>query len=468
MLKRLRSPCSSSTSGAGLPPPTLNLFRAPSAPGNDRQEHLTFEDVAAPRLTHYLFRFPAKFHPPVVHSLIRTYTTPGETILDPFCGSGTLLVSAAVEGRHAIGSDIDPVAVFVSRVKTHRFRPSHLRESWESLRELLDGAMRPQEEYERRRFLDIPFEDYERSLTEENLWVPQIPNIFHWFRKYVIIDLARILRCIARAPIPETHRIFFRLIHASIIRNASNADPVPVSGLEVTKHMRRRDAAGRTVNPFALFAKAAARGLTDVAEYWESSTPGVRVTARRADARRPLPRLEEPVDAVITSPPYLQAVDYYRRHQLEMFWLEFTPTHAERLELLPGYIGRARVRKRDPALQRLDEMGPLSADWHRSLQVESPERADAFAHYVLSMQDAFRHVGAVVRADGPLVFVVGDSRSQHGQVPTSELFVEIAGPSFRLESRSWYPVRNRYMSYKRNNGPGITKENVLVFRRLTP
>ena len=80
-------------------------------------QRLEFADIEAPRLTHYLFRFPAKFHPPVAHSLIRSYTSPGQTVFDPFCGSGTLLLAASVEGRNAIGSDVDPVAVFISEVR---------------------------------------------------------------------------------------------------------------------------------------------------------------------------------------------------------------------------------------------------------------------------------------------------------------------------------------------------------------
>ena len=427
--------------------------------------HLDFTAVEAPRLTHYLFRFPAKFHPPVVHSLIRSYTNAGETLLDPFCGSGTLLLAAAVEGRHAIGSDVDPVAVFISRVKTHRLRPGHLRASWAVLHPLLETIARSADEYQQRRFTDITPNQFEVSLSDEQLWTPAIPNLLHWFRRYVIVDLARILSRIDRIDIPETHRSFFRLIFASIIRKASNADPIPVSGLEVTAHMKHLDSAGRLINPVQLFLKATEKGLSAVNTYWEASTPLSQVSVFKADATSLGSRLRKQVDAVITSPPYHNAVDYYRRHQLEMFWLGFTKTQAERLELLPTYVGRSTVRRRDPLLQRQKELGLLSTHWYERIRAVSTGRADAFCHYVLSMKDALNQLAAVVRADGAVIFVLGHSEWNGSKLPTSDLFLEMVGDSFRLESKLWYPVKNRYMSYSRRNGADINEEYVLVFRR---
>ena len=46
------------------------------------------------RLSHYAFRYPAKFHPPVVRELVQRYSKKGQVCCDPFCGSGTRLVEA--------------------------------------------------------------------------------------------------------------------------------------------------------------------------------------------------------------------------------------------------------------------------------------------------------------------------------------------------------------------------------------
>jgi len=60
----------------------------------------------------------------------------------------------------------------------------------------------------------------------ERLWIPQVPNLFHWFRKYVLVDLAHIHATIFESDMPREHKDFFYLMFASIIRATSNADPV--------------------------------------------------------------------------------------------------------------------------------------------------------------------------------------------------------------------------------------------------
>lgn len=69
-------------------------------------------------LTHTFYRYPARFSPEFARLAIRTFSRPGDVVLDPFMGSGTVLVEALVSGRHAIGSDISSLAHFITKVKT--------------------------------------------------------------------------------------------------------------------------------------------------------------------------------------------------------------------------------------------------------------------------------------------------------------------------------------------------------------
>jgi hypothetical protein len=419
----------------------------------------------AHRYTHYLFRYPAKFHPPVARALISAYTEPGDSVLDCFVGSGTLLLEAAVAGRCAIGLDVDPVATFVSRVKTRPLAEAKLRSGWNELRERLARHDRG-EAYD-----DLKWEDIdERTYTKEarGLQIPQIPNLLHWFRRYVVIDLARIkneIQAFAKAP---AERDFFLLCFASIIRGASNADPVPVSGLEVTAHMRRREAEGRVVDPYALFRRGVERSITAMEQYAAAlPVPPPKVAVYRADAVESAKRVKSKgVSAVITSPPYHGAVDYYRRHQLEMFWLEFTRTQSDRLALLDHYIGRVRVPNRDPLLRAKPTPSvPPSLELEDEMRKVNFARANGLRHYQLSMHRVFGELANVLQPNAPAVFVVGHSKWGDSDLNTSDLFAELAKPHFSLEDVLSYEVHNRYMSYERHNGASIDREFVLVLRR---
>jgi len=71
-------------------------------------------------LTHNFYRYPARFSPVFVRSVIEAYSQPGDWIIDPFAGGGTTLVEALALGRNALGIDISSLATFVSEAKTQQ------------------------------------------------------------------------------------------------------------------------------------------------------------------------------------------------------------------------------------------------------------------------------------------------------------------------------------------------------------
>jgi hypothetical protein len=73
---------------------------------------------AAVDLTHGFHTFPARMHPLTARRALALFgDLRGRTVLDPFCGSGTVLVEAHRAGARALGSDLSPLAVLVARAK---------------------------------------------------------------------------------------------------------------------------------------------------------------------------------------------------------------------------------------------------------------------------------------------------------------------------------------------------------------
>src|SRR3954470_6700449 len=103
--------------GDGAPASADALIAALRAPQHDH-------DVAE-SLTHPFHGYPARLHPATARVLVELVAQgagrgalPGAPVVDPFCGSGTVLVEARALGAPAVGVDLNPLAVLVARAKT--------------------------------------------------------------------------------------------------------------------------------------------------------------------------------------------------------------------------------------------------------------------------------------------------------------------------------------------------------------
>ncbi|MBI3739136.1 MAG: site-specific DNA-methyltransferase [Chloroflexi bacterium] len=89
----------------------LNLnWRERDLPERERTKHV-----------HRLHPYLGKFIPQLVEIFLRKYFTPGQTVLDPFSGSGTTLVQANELGVNVVGYDISAFNVLLARAKTKHY-----------------------------------------------------------------------------------------------------------------------------------------------------------------------------------------------------------------------------------------------------------------------------------------------------------------------------------------------------------
>ncbi len=147
---------------------------------------------------HGIHPYPAIMIPQIADKIIKTYSS-GETIYDPFCGSGTTLLEAKLSSRFTkiIGSDINPLACLISKVKTTPIDTKVLKEEY------------------------IEVLNKSKQYKKEELKTPPVYNIDFWFKKDVIYKLNRIKKAIYEIEDSDV-RDFFKIVFSSIIRSVSN------------------------------------------------------------------------------------------------------------------------------------------------------------------------------------------------------------------------------------------------------
>jgi len=125
------------------------------------------DDSSVSGFTHQYYRYPARFSPSFVRSVIEEFTKPGDLILDPFMGGATTLVEAGALGRRAIGSDISGLALFLARVKTRILNEQDIEILTTWVRSLADNLNIHKEG----RFgKNITTADYYRNVNDRQTW----------------------------------------------------------------------------------------------------------------------------------------------------------------------------------------------------------------------------------------------------------------------------------------------------------
>lgn len=363
-------------------------------------------------LTHNFHPYPAKFVPQIPREVIESLSSPGDSVLDPFCGSGTVLVEASLLGRRAIGFDSNPLACLVARVKTYPLNRDQLQHATEVTGELLSKT--------------VGIESYLPDRSDHGTYpVPDFPHLDHWFRKQVISELA-----IAKSHIASVKdvsvRDFLRVGFSSIIVSVSNQES-DTRYAAVTKKPLKKGAVLRLLDQRA-------RDMVHRMEDYRTRCPVPLAEVIELDSTTTFPIPTSSVDLVVTSPPYPNTYDYYLYHKLRMVWLDQDFRRAQSLEL------GSRNKHNDQGLS----MHHFSSGFLRSLS----------------------EIHRVLRSGRHCCIVIGDAIIRGEVFRMDQVITALAHESgFALAKQVDYPQRR----FTRTFTPGLKSTqklgHILVFER---
>jgi len=284
------------------------------------------------RYTHLIHSYPAKLLCHIPYFFLQTdYFCPKTgTVLDPFCGTGTVLLEANISGRDAKGVDANPLARLISRVKTTYVKTEKLQKT---LTTLVQSA--------------------KRAKVSE---VHDYSSISRWFSPSTIDQLQRLELAIEKLKETEVKE-FFLLCLSNLVKKVSFADPcisVPVrlNPDRFAQNPSKRESllfklkTLENIDVYDKFEGVCSLNINRIEKLRNIYGGDVKSEIVSSDARcitkqigndEKLP--DKSIDLILTSPPYAGAQKYIRSSWLNLYWLG-TKDNEEIRELNKKNIGR--------------------------------------------------------------------------------------------------------------------------------
>ena len=279
---------------------------------------------------HAIHSYPARFIPQIPNKAIRTWTNPGEVVLDPFCGCGTTLLESVILGREAIGIDNNAVACLISRAKVADYTDEDIKILTDFLSKI----------------------DEKLSTLSKPLELPEYHNVSYWFSDDALKDLGKIKAIINQ--LPEKPGAFAMAIFSAIIVRVSNQD----SDTRYARIKKSYDQ-GNAIEWFKSRLVDALKRLKAIATLSKA-----QAVVHCIDGRDLSVIPDGSVNLIVTSPPYINAYDYHKYHRHRLHWIDGSVELARDTE-----IGKHDTFTRPKATpdRYFEDMQKCFAEWKRVL-----------------------------------------------------------------------------------------------------
>lgn len=286
---------------------------------------LDFHNQASNYASHNFHSFPAKFPPQLPRKFIQELTVEGDVVLDPMVGSGTTAVETYLLNRRAVGFDIDPLALHITKVKTTTFDKNQIMNA---LRTIINNASKYSASHASEALdeIKIKFDVESRNFIDM------------WFLPKTQIELISLLREINNLHDYDIQD-FFKVAFSAIIITKSGGVSLALDLGHTRPHLAKKvlDKNGNVIygssddnlphyltkivrSAIQEFEKKCLQNLEGIHSVCNDHIPTI---IKYGDAQS-LPLEPDSIDLIVTSPPYASnAIDYMRAHKFSLVWFGF-------------------------------------------------------------------------------------------------------------------------------------------------
>ena len=385
--------------------------------------------------THGIHKYPAKFIPQIPRWGIQKFTQPEDMILDPFCGCGTTLVESLLLERNAYGLEISPLAKLITKVKITKINPAALEKEHFRLTNKI-----------------------KKNEWDSSYWKPILePNLSKWFKQKTIKELSILKKNIEEIK-NKNIKDFYTTIFSSIIRRVSNAENQSQKVYISSRFPKDY------IDPVELFLKTAKKEKDGLIQFSNAISDKNFAKIVKTDALK-INLENNSVDLAITSPPYINAINYIRVQRLEYAWLNrFKPGELKKLEA--NQMGSEKITA--GVWKQNLETGIKSVDRiAQKIKEKSKKHSYIFSKFYMDLEKNLKEVYRVLKKDKRYCVVIGNNVIKGVFIPNDFLIKDTAEKvGFKFENAFSYVIKNRLLRIPRQGrGGNINIDNIIILRK---
>lgn len=392
--------------------------------------------------THGMHTYPAMFIPQVARRLLLTYSKKGDMICDVFCGSGTALIESRLLSRNSYGIDLNPLAIFLAKVKTTPINPKILSKEYIKLLTKID------------------------KIKNNEIKKPKFKNLEFWFKDNVIIELAKIKKAIKEIK-NKNIRNFFLVAFSETVRKSSNTKNGEFKLVRIKKELLEK----YNPNVLEIFKRKAEANIKGMEEFFKDVDKKAWAKIIYGDSSKDSGIKNNSIDCIITSPPYGDSrttVAYGQFSRLSAQWIDIfdEPNNASAVdnELLGGKATKDLFHylNSDYLIESLEKIAK-----------KDEKRARDVLSFYLGLNDCLVRAHKILKSKKYFCIVIGNRLVKQVRIPTDFIIAELAQKiGFSCEDIFVRNIPGKRMPIK--NSPTniigaleetINKESIVILRK---